>query len=163
MIKLYSILVLLSFIFISCASSTRFPSRHNTEDDVDSLGEYRYDKKENKKNNDTFEDNNIVLESRVGIASYYSDKYQGYQTSSGEIFDQNKLTAAHPSYLPGTIVRIKNLKNRKVVIVRINDRMKNQNGRIIDVSKKAAEDLDMIKEGIAKVQVDVLKWGDSDK
>ena len=57
-------------------------------------------------------------------------------------------------------MRVKNLMNRKTVIVRINDRLTNPNGRIIDLSKKAAETLDMITSGIAKVQVDVLKWGD---
>ncbi len=102
-----------------------------------------------------------VLESRVGVASYYSDKFEGKKTSSGEVFSQDKLTAAHPSYSMGTIVRVKNLKNRKTVIVRINDRMTNLNGRIIDLSKSAAEELDMVTSGIAKVQVDVLKWGDS--
>ena len=102
-----------------------------------------------------------VLESRVGVASYYSDKFEGRKTSNGEVFSQDKLTAAHPSYSFGTIVRVKNLKNRKTVIVRINDRMTNLNGRIIDLSKKAAEELDMVTSGIAKVQVDVLSWGDS--
>ncbi len=58
-------------------------------------------------------------------------------------------------------MRVKNLLNRKTVVVRINDRLLNPNGRIIDLSKKAAEELDMIISGITKVQVDVLKWGDS--
>jgi rare lipoprotein A len=163
MIKLISISVVLTFTLISCASSTRFPSRHNDEAQEDSLIEIRYGRSEDLKNPNFFDDNEVVLESRVGVASYYSDKYQGHKTSSGEIFDQNKLTAAHPSYTLGTIVRVKNLQNRKTVVVKINDRMTNLNGRLIDISKKAAEELDMIKEGIAKVQVDVLKWGDSNK
>lgn len=141
---------------ISCASSSRFPSRHS-DPDKESVGGERYNKEPEVNNYDD------VLESRVGVASYYSDKYVGKETSSGEIFSQDKLTAAHPTYSMGTIVRVKNLMNRKTVIVRINDRMTNQNGRIIDLSKKAAEELDMITQGIAKVQVDVLKWGSSQK
>lgn len=154
-IKQYLISVVLMFTMISCASSTRFPSRHS-EDNTDT-GTERYDKEPEVNNYDD------VLESRVGVASYYSDKYEGKKTSSGEIFSQDKLTAAHPTYSMGTIVRVKNLLNRKTVIVRINDRMTNLNGRIIDLSRKAAEELDMITQGITKVQVDVLKWGDGEK
>ncbi len=154
MIKYSSILFISMFTFYSCASSTRFPGRH-TDDSTGVGRESRYD------NNDEVNNYNDVLESRVGVASYYSDKYEGRKTSNGEIFSQDKLTAAHPSYSFGTIVRVKNLTNRKTVTVRINDRLVNPNGRIIDLTKKAAEELDMIKSGIAKVQVDVLKWGDS--
>lgn len=141
---------------ISCASSTRFPSRHSDN-------YHSRDTEQNSEDSPEIENNAKVLESRVGVASYYSDKYEGRKTSSGEIFSQDKLTAAHPSYSLGTIVRVKNLNNRKTVIVRINDRMTNLNGRLIDLSKKAAEEIDMITSGIAKVQVDVLKWGDSGK
>ncbi len=161
MIRLICISFVLTIMLASCASSTRFPSRHSTGNEIDSLRETRYEKSRNVDNDEVLSDDNAVIESRVGIASFYSDKYQGQKTSSGEIYDQNKLTAAHPSYTSGTIVRVKNLKNRKTVIVRINDKMTDLNGRIIDLSKKAAEELDMIKEGIAKVQVDVLKWGKS--
>ncbi len=144
----------LMFILNSCASSTRFPSRHPDNYPPES-------RTENTEVNSEISGNAKILESRVGVASYYSDKFEGRKTSSGEIFSQEKLTAAHPSYSLGTIVRVKNLKNRKTVVVRINDRMTNRNGRIIDLSKKAAEELDMVISGIAKVQVDVLKWGNS--
>ena len=146
------VMIVLMFTMVSCASSTRFPSRHS-DTDTESENVERYNKEPEINNY------NDVLESRVGVASYYSDKYEGKKTSSGEIFSQDKLTAAHPTYSMGTIVRVKNLMNRKTVIVKINDRMTNLNGRIIDLSKKAAEELDMITQGIAKVQVDVLKWG----
>lgn len=148
--------ILLTVTIISCASSTRFPGRHS--DDYHPRG----DDRTNETNAGGY-DNTTILESRVGVASYYSDKFDGRKTSSGEIFSQEKLTAAHPSYNYGTIVRVKNLKNRKTVVVTINDRMTNQNGRIIDLSKKAAEELDMVTSGIAKVQVDVLEWGNSGK
>jgi rare lipoprotein A len=156
MIKHVFISLIFMFTLISCASSTRFPSRHDSENATTI---------ENDRGGENSEsiDVSAILESRVGVASYYSDKYEGRETSSGEIFSQDKLTAAHPSYSLGTIVRVKNLLNRKTVVVRINDRMKNANGRIIDLSKKAAEELEMIKNGIAKVQVDVLKWGSTEK
>ncbi len=154
MLKQIPVAAALMFILISCASSTRFPSRHS--DDYDKSGV-----EQTSGENIPLDNNTRVLESRVGVASYYSDKYEGRKTASGEIFSQDRLTAAHPTYSIGTIVRVKNLKNRKTVIVRINDRMTNLNGRIIDLSKKAAEELDMVTNGIAKVQVDVLKWGDS--
>ena len=156
MIKHVFILLIFMFTLISCASSTRFPSRHDSGNTTTTGSE------RGGENSETI-DASTVLESRVGVASYYSDKYEGKETSSGEIFSQDKLTAAHPTYSLGTIVRVKNLLNRKTVVVRINDRMKNANGRIIDLSKKAAEELEMITSGIAKVQVDVLKWGSTDK
>jgi rare lipoprotein A len=156
MIKQALISIILMLTMISCASSTRFPSRHSSES-TDSGGEQRFS------DNSVINNYDKVLESRVGVASYYSDKYAGKKTSSGEIFSQDKLTAAHPTYSIGTIVRVKNLLNRKTVVVRINDKMTNLNGRIIDLSKKAAEELDMVTSGIAKVQVDVLKWGNTEK
>lgn len=155
MIRQYLISAVLMFTMISCASSTRFPSRHSDENADSEV--HRYEKEPETNNYDD------VLESRVGVASYYSDKYAGKTTYSGEIFSQDKLTAAHPAYSMGTIVRVKNLLNRKTVVVRINDRMTNLNGRIIDLSKKAAEELDMVTQGITKVQVDVLKWGTGKK
>jgi len=154
MIKQIFIIFPVIFLFAACASSTRFPTRHSTEEDTGTSRENRNENNEGNVNN-----SGGVLESRVGVASFYSDKYQGKKTSSGEVFDQDKLTAAHPTYSMGTIVRVKNLQNRKSVVVTINDRMTDLNGRIIDLSKKAAEEIGMLKQGIAKVQVDVLKWG----
>lgn len=156
MIKQISVSIVLMLTLVSCASSTRFPSRHEG-------GKSPSDREIRGGNESETIDAGKILESRVGVASYYSDKYEGKTTSSGEIFSQDKLTAAHPTYSMGTIVRVKNLLNRKTVIVKINDRMTNLNGRIIDLSKRAADEIDMTKSGIAKVQVDVLKWGTSDK
>ena len=62
-------------------------------------------------------------ETITGLASYYGEKFDGRTTSSGEIYDMNGLTAAHPTMPFGTILRITNLKNSRSVIVRINDRM----------------------------------------
>lgn len=100
-----------------------------------------------------------VLETKTGVASYYAEKFHGRKTASGEIFDMNALTAAHPSYPFGTIARITNLKNGKTVIVKINDRFPSKT-RLIDLSKGAARKLDMILDGIANVRLEVLEWGE---
>ena len=91
-----------------------------------------------------------------GVASYYGREHQGKKTANGEIFDMNKLTAAHPSLPFGTQVRVFNLSNQRSVIVRINDRGPYYQGRMIDVSRAAAERLEMVKSGIANVKVEVL-------
>lgn len=92
-----------------------------------------------------------------GKASYYADKFDGRQTSSGETFRNNRLTAAHKSLPFGTLVRVTNLKNNKQVVVRINDRGPYIAGRVIDLSKKAAEEIDMIKNGVVEVKLEVLR------
>jgi len=100
-----------------------------------------------------------VLESQTGVASYYSDKFDGNKTAFGEVFKKNDLTAAHIKYPYNTILRVINLLNNKSVILRINDRKPDFNGRIIDVSYGAAKKLEMIKSGITEVRIEVLKWG----
>ena len=91
-----------------------------------------------------------------GVASYYGREHQGKKTANGEIFNMNKLTAAHRSLPFGSQVKVTNLSNQRSVIVRINDRGPYYQGRIIDVSLAAAERLEMVKSGIAKVKVEVL-------
>ena len=91
-----------------------------------------------------------------GVASYYGREHHGKKTANGEIFDMNKLTAAHRSLPFGSQVKVTNLSNQRSVIVRINDRGPYSQGRIIDLSLAAAERLEMVKSGIAKVTVEVL-------
>ncbi|MBD3894966.1 septal ring lytic transglycosylase RlpA family protein [Halomonas sp. ML-15] len=88
-----------------------------------------------------------------GVASYYADRYQGRQTASGERFDQQALTAAHPSLPFGTRVRVTHLDNGRETVVRINDRGPFVRGRIIDLSRRAAGELDMLRSGTAPVRV----------
>ncbi|MCY7421998.1 MAG: septal ring lytic transglycosylase RlpA family protein [Chitinophagaceae bacterium] len=88
-----------------------------------------------------------------GKASFYADKFKGRQTASGEIFRQNKRTAAHKSLPFGSRVKVTNLTNGKTVKVRINDRGPFVAGRIIDLSKKAARKLNMINAGVASVKI----------
>src|SRR3972149_11832872 len=92
-----------------------------------------------------------------GMASWYGGKFQGRKTASGEIFDTNKFTAAHKTLPFGTMVKVTNLDNQKTTIVRINDRGPFVAGRIIDLSKAAAEELDMMKTGLAGVRGVILR------
>lgn len=93
----------------------------------------------------------------VGNASYYSDRLNGFPTANGETYDASKLTAAHKKLPFGTMVTVTNLSNGKKVKVRINDRGPFVSGRIIDLSKAAARQLDMINAGITRVRI---RYGD---
>lgn len=90
----------------------------------------------------------------TGKASYY---WQPQKTASGERFNPTKLTAAHKKLPMHSVVRVVNLRNGKSVTVRINDRGPYIRGRIIDLSKAAAVQIDMIKAGVVPVRVEVLK------
>lgn len=92
-----------------------------------------------------------------GIASYYSDKFNGRKTASGEIFSQDKYTAACNVLPLGTYVLVTNLSNGKCVKVKINDRIGLHAKRIIDLSKIAASELSFLNKGLTKVKVEVVK------
>ena len=92
----------------------------------------------------------------IGIASFYANKFNGRKTSSGEIFYNHKLTAAHKSIKLGSYVIVRNLKNDSTVIVKINDRLPQRSKRSIDLSFKAAQQLNFIKNGLTKVEITVL-------
>jgi len=91
-----------------------------------------------------------------GIASWYGREFEGRPTASGEIFDTSKLTAAHPTLPFGTWLLVTNLHNNKTVTVRVNDRGPFVAARIIDVSRAAAEQLDMIATGTAPVVIESI-------
>jgi rare lipoprotein A len=92
----------------------------------------------------------------TGIASFYADKFHGRKTASGEIFHQDSLTAAHKSLPFGTLVKVTNLRNNQSVIVKVNDRGMKGTNRVIDLSKAAARELNMLGPGLVKVKVEVL-------
>jgi peptidoglycan lytic transglycosylase len=92
-----------------------------------------------------------------GIANFYSDKFQGKKTASGAVYDKNKLTASHKTLPYGTKARVTNLENGKSVVVTVNDRMKPKSPAVIDVTRRAAQDLGFAKAGKAKVKVEVEK------
>ncbi|RQW04601.1 MAG: septal ring lytic transglycosylase RlpA family protein [Calditrichaeota bacterium] len=92
-----------------------------------------------------------------GEASYYADEFHGRKTANGETFDMHGLTAAHRSWPFGTLCLVTNLNNDKSVIVRINDRGPFVAGRIMDLSKGAAEAIGGILDGIIKVKIEILE------
>lgn len=92
-----------------------------------------------------------------GFASYYADKFEGRSTANGETFHQNELTGAHRTFPFGTVVKVTNIKNNRSVIIRINDRGPFAEGRIIDLSRHAAEEIDMIRAGVAEVEIEVMR------
>lgn len=92
----------------------------------------------------------------VGIARYYKKRYDGRRTTSGEIYRSKKLTAAHPSLPLGTLVEVENLSNNKSVVVKINDRCREHEEVFIDLSREAARQLGMIKQGKAKVRITIV-------
>jgi rare lipoprotein A len=91
-----------------------------------------------------------------GMASWYGPGFHGRRTASGERFDQNALTAAHPSLPFGTRVRVVSVANGREVTVRINDRGPHAAGRIIDLARAAAQRLDMIEAGVVPVRLYVV-------
>jgi rare lipoprotein A len=94
---------------------------------------------------------------QVGTASWYGDYFQGKQTASGEPFNMHDFTAAHPSLPLGTFVKVTNLMNGKVVVVRVNDRGPVVDGRIIDLSYNAARALGFKERGLQKVRLELYQ------
>ena len=93
---------------------------------------------------------------QVGLASWYGADFQGKPTASGQIFDEEKLTAAHRTLPLRSRVRVTNLENGRSVEVRINDRGPYVQGRVLDLSTRAAKALGMHKEGLALVRIELL-------
>ena len=94
--------------------------------------------------------------SEQGKACYYSNKFNGKKTSSGEVFSQDNLTAAHKTLKLGTLVKVTNLANDSTVVVKINDRLSKSSGHVIDVSLKAANKLNFVRNGFEKVKVESI-------
>jgi rare lipoprotein A len=105
-----------------------------------------------------------VLESVTGEATFYADKFEGRRTASGIPFRQNQFVAAHRAYPFGTILRVTNLRNDRSVNVRVVDRgpfgsSATARRTVLDLSRRAAEQLGYISAGRAQVRVEVLEWG----
>jgi len=95
-------------------------------------------------------------EVQKGKASYYHDSLHGNPTASGEPYDRNALTAAHRSLPFGTEILVRNLKNGKTVRVRVNDRGPFVSGRIVDLSRRAAERIALVQDGITDVTLEIV-------
>lgn len=102
----------------------------------------------------------VLAQTQSGKASFYADKFEGRPTASGEKYKHSKLTAAHKTLPFGTKVKVTNKANQKTVEVVVNDRGPYVDGRIIDLSKSAAEKLDFISQGLADVTIEVIDAGD---
>lgn len=100
----------------------------------------------------------VVAKPQIGVASYYSTKCnRGSKTASGQKLKDHELTAAHKTLKFGTQVKVTNLKNNKSTIVKITDRGPYIKGRVIDLTLAAAKRIDMIKSGVTKVKIEVVK------
>ena len=138
-------------LLISCSSTPRFGERseHSGGSKSPTRTEPRIQQSSGK-----------VLLTLEGVASYYAHDFNGKQTSNGETFNMNAFTAAHRTFPFGTKVRVTNLENNKVVIVRVNDRGPFKEGRIMDLSMGAAKEIDLFRNGTAHVKLEVIEWGD---
>jgi rare lipoprotein A (peptidoglycan hydrolase) len=99
---------------------------------------------------------------RTGRASFIADSLDGRTTASGARYDKRSLVAAHPTYPLGTILRVTNTENGRVVDVKVIDRTASpaaRRHRMIDLSRAAAERLDFVSRGTARVRTEVLEWG----
>ena len=102
------------------------------------------------------QDVGLSVNKSKGTASFYAKKFNGRKTSSGEKFSNDSLTAAHKKFKFGTYVLVRNLKNDSTVIVKINDRLPQKSKRTIDLTFRAAKQLNFIKSGLTKVEITVL-------
>jgi rare lipoprotein A len=100
---------------------------------------------------------------QVGLASWYGPGFHGEETASGEIFDQRKMVAAHRTLPLGSVIRVTNLENGRRVTLRVIDRgpygRNFRKGTVVDVSRGAARRLRMVRDGLVKVRIEVMKMG----
>ncbi|MGQ7720243.1 septal ring lytic transglycosylase RlpA family protein [Melioribacter sp. OK-6-Me] len=133
------IILCLALIFSACSSSVRFTSKEESTINYENL------------------------KVQTGIASFYGEEFNNKITYSDEIYNANSISAAHPFFPMGTVVKVTNLTNNKSMVMKINDRMPHRPDRIIDLSLGAARELDFVENGLANVKVEVLEWGDGKK
>ena len=96
------------------------------------------------------------VDPEFGIASYYDNAFHDRKTASGELYNKNRFTAAHNTLPFGTLIKVTRLDNNRSVKVKVNDRGPYVKGRIVDLSRRAAEALDMIQEGQIKVKIEIV-------
>ena len=94
---------------------------------------------------------------QVGVATWYGEKFDGKLTAGGELFDMFALTAAHPKLPLGSLVRVTHVRSKRSVVVRINDRGPVDPRAVIDLSYAAARELGVVRQGLARVRLDVVR------
>src|SRR5690554_1341368 len=107
--------------------------------------------------------NDSLLVIQEGTASFYGKKFHKRKTASGEVYDMHAYTAAHKHLPFGTLLRITNLNNGYEVLVKVNDRLPKHSKRVIDLSRGAVEQLDMVRDGLAPVKIKALSFRDIEK
>lgn len=114
--------------------------------------------KETIVNEENIANTSIVNYKKIGVmtASWYGPHFHGKLTANGEIYNQMAYTAAHKKFKFGTLLKLTNLRNKKTVIVRINDRGPYISGRQLDLSKAAAISLGMVNNGVGKLKVEKI-------
>lgn len=143
------------FSFAGCVSSIRFSSA--VEPIEFDLSKDQSTLSDSLSQAVTSADEILIPQIFKGIASYYSDRFHGRKTASGELYDKNELTAAHRTLPFGTVLKVTNSANGLSVIVRVNDRGPVKTSRIIDLSKAAAEAIDMIRDGLVEVEIELIR------
>ena len=98
-----------------------------------------------------------VFAQEYGMASYYSDDYHGRKTAYGDVYNKSEKTAAHKKHPYGTILKVTRLDNKKSVTVKVTDKGPYIKGRVVELSRRAAEQIGLIKDGLAEVKVEVVK------
>jgi rare lipoprotein A len=166
-------------IFQSCSVAPRYVTKHHEEKSKIApptakksklVEEKKKNSKENKsdrlssdenaepaKNSETSPQKLENIFQQTGLASYYANKFQGHRTANGERYNMRGFTAAHLTLPFNTKVKITNLNNNLSVIVRINDRGPHSKSRIIDLSRAAAEQIGLIRQGICKVRIEIVE------
>tara|TARA_A100001037_G_scaffold137068_2_gene124042 strand:- start:3625 stop:4101 length:477 start_codon:yes stop_codon:yes gene_type:complete len=138
-------LILILFLF-NCTSSPRYGS-----------GNYLPKNNSTSKISKNFKNKKIL----IGESSYYADDFHGKITANGETYDMYGLTAAHKTLPLNTIIKVTNLSNKKTAILRVNDRGPYAKGRILDCSYGAAIKLGFLDQGVTRVKIEVIEWGDN--
>ena len=140
LLKLYGFCFLISIILTSCASSNKISSAGNviTQKEPTAVGDIQY-----------------------GVSSYYAEKFHGRRTANGEIYDMYGISGAHQTLPLNSVVKVTNLKNNKVLVIKVNDRGPFIKDRIFDCSYGAAVKLGFISKGTAIVKVEVIEIGDN--
>ena len=166
----YLVLLIMIATFAACSSS-----RDKTEQRAKALAEkvekdVKQTEKAKGKNNLVKDEVKVKTDAKgepvveqVGEASWYGKGFHGKKTASGETFDQNHLTAAHPTLPFGTEATVTNLETGKSVDVEITDRGPYSKGRAIDLSKEAANEIGMKKDGAASVKIEAKILPEDDK
>src|SRR5436190_14759291 len=146
----FSILFLLAGLFTINSAYSQEKEKEKQEKE---RKKQEKEKKKQEKDEDKKKTSNRIL---YGTASFYANSFHGKKTANGEIFDQKKMTAACNVLPLGTWIRVTNLRNKKSVLVKTNDRLHTKMKRVVDLSRAAASKLGYINAGLTRVKVEVL-------